>query len=146
MITRLKDPEELIRRVAELRGIPPENMAKKIGVDDGKGSLKVTLTVYDPKDLIPTGKHVIRATKEEYIIKKSKHKDTGANKVIILSVVNDVKESDQILRVIFAKAKLNSIAKTLIAGDLKVYNILLAMSNNASINLCGFCKTPINRL
>ena len=85
-------------------------------------SLKVTLTVYDPDDLIPTGKRVIRA-KEDDIVKNVKHKNTGANKVIILGVVNNVKESDHNLRVIFAKAKLNSIAKSLIAGDLKVYNL-----------------------
>ena len=42
---------------------------------------------------------------------------------------------------IFAKAKLNNVAKSLIAGDLKVYNLLLAMSNNASTHPCGFCKS-----
>ena len=71
----------------------------------------------------------------------SKHKNTGANKVIILGVVSNVKESDFNLRVIFEKAKINSIAHSLIAGDLKVYNILLAMSNNASKYPCGFCKS-----
>ena len=51
-----------------------------------------------------------------------------------------VKESDHNLRVMFGKANINSIAHSLIAGDLKAYNLLLAMTNNASKFPCGFCK------
>ena len=79
------DPEELIRRIAAMRGIPQENIGKKIGCDDGKGSLKVTLTTYDPDEQIPTGEHVTRATKESQIVDNLKYKNTGSNKVIILA-------------------------------------------------------------
>ena len=57
-----------------------------MGIDDGKGSLKKTLTVYDPKDVIPIGDHVKRARDEKDIVNNEKNKDTGANKEIILSV------------------------------------------------------------
>jgi len=104
---------------------------------------KATLTVYDPTDVIPIGKHVRkpRAKREEDIVKNEKYVNTSANKVIVLAVVNDVKESDYNLRQIFEKNKINEMSDSLITGDLKVYNILLAMSNNSSTYPCGFCKS-----
>ena len=46
------DQEELIKRIAMLRKLPVHMIGKKIGMDDGKGSLKLTLTVYDPDDVM----------------------------------------------------------------------------------------------
>ena len=59
----------------------------------------------------------------------NKTKDTGANKVIILAVVNNIKESDFNCRVLIEIASVNNILEYVVTGYLKIYNILVAISN-----------------
>ena len=63
------DLKELIRRIASFRDIDMEDAKIKAGFDDGKSKLILTLTVYDPNDVVPTGPFVKkkRATKPEDI-------------------------------------------------------------------------------
>ena len=44
------DVVELIARLAELRGLDPLDLVEKVGVDCGKGFLKVVLSMYNPLD------------------------------------------------------------------------------------------------
>ena len=47
------DSNELLERIAMLRGKELKDLVQKAGFDDGKSFLKLTMTIYDPEDIIP---------------------------------------------------------------------------------------------
>ena len=72
-----------------LRDKDLKDLVQKAGFDDGKSFLKLTMTLYDPEDIIPCdGTFVKRASKPEHILAGQNNKDTGVNILGIVVTVN----------------------------------------------------------
>ena len=135
------DSNELLERIAMLRGKELKDLVQKAGFDDGKSFLKLTMTIYDPEDIIPCdGNFVKRASKPEHILAGQKYKDTGVNKIIILGIVEKTPESYINCKLILDKAQIHETSY-IMTGDLKIYLIILHLTSSSSRHPCPFCLT-----
>ena len=135
--------EEFIEFLAMLRGKNFTDMTEKIGMDMGKGKLKLTLTMYDEDDVIPVESHS-RVTREDGIGGGHVYRDLGGRKVIILAAVPDIPENYENCQTIFEKVQLKKILYRF-AGDIKIYKIVGGMMSGNSKHPCPYCETPRNK-
>ena len=81
-----------VETLAHLRGYNFTDMVEKVGMDSGKGHLRMVLTLYDEEDLLhlSTGS---RVTRQEGIGSGCQYKLTGRKKIMILATTPKVPES-----------------------------------------------------
>ena len=127
-----------VETLAYLRGYNFTDMVEKVGMDSGKGHLRLVLTLYDEEDLLDfsTGS---RVTRQEGIGSSCHYKLTGRKKIMILASVPKVPESYVNCSIIMNKVNINSLAYKF-TGDLKIMNILAGLMSASSKCPCVYCE------
>ena len=120
--------------VSEIEAIRERSLTGKIGVDVGKGSLKVTLTLFD-EWAASAGSGKSRVTRASGISERDRSL-TGGRKVLLLAVAPDVQESYDNIKSIFGElGEMNFM----VTGDLKVYNMITGIMGGTAKCPCVYC-------
>ena len=119
----VKDTSDIILHIIQERGLDPHRAVVKIAVDSGQSMLKCVLNVFDPEETYSTS---------------TVHEDSGVKRSIILSLVEDVSESNFNLRKLLDPLKLNDVDYK-IAFDLKAGNALFGLSSHSGKYSCLWC-------
>ena len=126
----LKDPAKFIERVITERGLEKEKVMVQVGLDSGQGSFKFVVSIfqtdYDPEVTL-TAKEGLGSWL------------TGANRLLVMALAEDLQEMYQNLRTIVTKLKLNEIQCSL-ACDLKLMNVILGISSHSGKHACPYCE------
>ena len=93
-----------------MRDLDYENCTKKVGIDGGKGFLKIVLSLFDDENPGNEG-----AGSKSY---------TGGRKVIPLVIAPNVSETYGNIKIMLDLIKFKLLDNYLVTGDLKVLNIL----------------------
>ena len=144
-----------IELVAFLRNSNFQDLAEKVGIDSGvnlvlaviviliclisgKGHLKMTLTLYDPENLLPAT-DTSRISRKDGIGSGSSYRMTGVRKILLLAITPKVNESYHNVRVLLEKVKINELLYKF-TGDLKLYNIVAGIMSASSLCPCVYCE------
>ena len=124
----LKDPVGFIDHVIQERGLDKEKVMVRIGLDGGQGSFKVVASVfetdYDP-EITFSGKE----TPDSRL--------TGANRLLIMAIAEDIQELYYNLQIIVDKLQLDKV-KCCIACDFKLINAYIRISTHSSKHACPY--------
>ena len=126
-----------VETLAYLRGYNFTDMAQKIGMDSGKGHLRMVLTMYDDEDLLHTTKD--RVTRAEGIGSGSSYRLTGRRRIMILASAPKVPENYFNCSIFINKVNINSLVFTF-TGDLKLYNIIGGLMSSSCRCPCIYCE------
>ena len=132
--------EDFVEFLSALRGENFTDLAQKIGVDSGKGFLKVTLTLYNEEEVIPLNNNNQRVKRSGGIGSNTSYRDLGSKKVIILAAMSGVPETYNNCKVIFDKLQLSTLLFKF-AGDFKIFNIIGGLMSCSSSHPCCYCET-----
>lgn len=118
------------------------NVHRKVGIDGGRGSLKVTLSIQSCQS--------DNQNNEENNDRKSLNgltntKDSSVKKIFLLGLIPAVPELYANVLKLWNILKLNDILDT-VATDLKLTNILFGLMSHASSFPCSWCEAPSNQL
>ena len=113
------DPNCLLDFVDNERG--KTEMVRKVGLDGGKGFLKMMCSSISIDDLQPTKKS--RVTKADGIV-GSDQKQCSGEKIVPLAVAPDVPETYHNIKILLKLCNLEQL-DLVFTGDLKIYNIML---------------------
>ena len=138
------DLDEFIARILFLRDDENLNNEDKLGFDDGKGILKLTLSLYDPEDRIPlqpdTNTRTLRSGSNSSV---SKFKNSGVNKIFLLAASPKTPESYANCKVVLDRVLTGNV-KYHFAADLKMANICLGIMSHASTHPFPYCEGTKN--
>lgn len=127
-----------VETVAYLRGYNFTDMAHKIGMDSGKGHLRMVLTMYDEEDILPNNNKE-RVTRAEGIGAGTSYRLTGRKKIMILASAPKVPENYNNCAIFINKVNISSLVYTF-TGDLKLYNIIGGLMASSSKCPCIYCE------
>ena len=136
------DINGFIDKVCEMRSIARESQTNILAMDEGKGSLKLTLTLTDLNVEHTDDDEKKRTSHKDGIIKASEgnFKEYSVRKNFLLAIVFNVPETYSNIEVIFSKTKINEIHDSyLFSGDLKLLNIVCGLGTHSSKYPCVFC-------
>ncbi len=137
-ITICHNIEGFIISVSTQRGYCWQDMDYIIGVDDGKGILKITLTMIPKSN---SGESNNEDTTENHPEASERYnemfKDEGVKKVMVLASVAGVPETYENIRKLFSFVHLDRIIYQL-SQDLKMINICCGMTSHSSKYPCPF--------
>ena len=131
------DVDSFIEDVAALRNKTVQDLCDKVGLDCGQGQLLMTLTMYDPGDLLP-GKEQVRNTRKSGIGHSVRFKEIGVKKVMILACAPKVPENVFNTQVFIEKVGLHRLPYTF-TGDLKLLNIVAGIMSGSAKHPCVYC-------
>jgi len=92
-----------VRKVSVARALDDDKLHKKIGIDSGKGSLKVTLSLFSDEDVTDKSK-------------KKGFSNTGHKRVLVLAAVPKVNESYSNIKILLNLIKLKLLDNYWITG------------------------------
>ena len=127
-----------VRELADLRGFSVSDLVLKIGIDGGKGFLKMILTMYDPSDVLNNAKHS-RITRESGIGSGQEYSMLGRKKIMILAISPNTPENYTNLQIFYDMVGVNQVPYTQ-TGDFKALNIMLGLMSCASVCGCCYCE------
>ena len=119
--------KELLCRVQKSREDAPDYY--RLGLDSGRGSLKMTISVMDTKKDVMTG------------IKLS-----GVKRILVIAVAIACSETYEVIKYLFNITNVEEALdgkKWFISSDLKMDNILCGIGSHASSYPCHMCEWPI---
>ena len=121
----VKDPEKFVNFIAEKRNIDKKDLVVRTSLDGGGGSFKVVANIFKmpEADEKPEG--------------KKGDLDTGANKLIVLGLVENMQERYENVRQLLELLQLNKIKENFCVMDLKV-NKLYFPFNTSIYFICCF--------
>ena len=128
----MKDVPGFVEHVLAERGLDKENddILVRVGLDGGQGFFKVIVSIfkanYDPE--------ITFSIEEEPGSRLS-----GANRLQVLAIAEDIQEHYENLRIIVNKLQLNNIDKVT-ACDLKLINVLIGISSHSGKFACPYCE------
>lgn len=123
------DVKALIQFILTVRSLSLADVFFKIGADGGGGSFKITLSIVEKNQRNEKG-----------------GKDTGVKKLLLLAVVPGITEKyTNIAKVWSTLLKLNEL-EAVVAGDLKIVNLLLGLMGHSSSHPCPYCCTSKSKL
>ena len=131
-----------VHEIAKLRGVNLADLVLKVGLDGGKGHLKMILTVYDPSCLLVNMGGGSRVTRELGIGSGEEYSLLGRKKIMILACSPNTPENYTNLQIFYDMVGINQLAYKQ-TGDMKALNILLGMM--ACSSLCGCCYCDAKR-
>ena len=138
------DTQEFIDRIMFLRGDDSPSNIDKLGFDDGKEILKLTLSVYDPDDKIPTSSlSSSRVTRSRGITVGSEYLNSGVNKTFLLAAAPKTPETYDNCKIFLGKTECCDISFHF-AADLKMSNICLGIMSHDSLHPCAYCEGTKN--
>lgn len=119
------DVPELINRIKRSRPTAGDDFLVKIGIDGGRSFLKITLSVISPQTEHLAG---------------NDFKDGGVKKLFIIALSPNLAEKyDNISPIWTELLKLHEL-EYLVAGDLKIINIIIGIMAHSSKNPCPYCE------
>ena len=127
-----------VETLAYLRGFNFTDMAQKIGMDSGKGHLRMVLTMYDEEDIIPVNNKP-RITRMDGIGAGTSYRLTGRRKIMILASAPKVPENHHNCSIFIDKVNINSLVYKF-TGDLKLYNIVGGLMSGSAKHPCIYCE------
>ena len=98
-----------VSELAQLRGFSVSDLSLKVGVDGGKGHLKMILTMYEPDRVLDNRVTRNRVTREAGIGSGEHYSLLGRKKVMILAIAPDTPENYAILWSTFLNIKNPSV-------------------------------------
>lgn len=136
------DVDAFVKCIIHERNLNCNETSIKLGLDGGKGSLKVTLNL-TTKEKDNLNSPLKKSTRYSYAqgIQSRSFQDTGVKKLFILAIVEEVKETYENLKALLDELELEKIEhfSTL---DLKCLNIICGLENPASASFpCPYCDT-----
>ena len=139
------DISEFVSRVLLLRGDDDMSTYDKVGFDDGKSVLKLTLSIYDPEDkLMAYAKPHSRTLRSDGIGTGQCFLNSGANKIFIPAAAPKVPENYQNCKIFLEKVLTENFSYHF-AADLKMTNICLGIMTHAALHPCPYCEGTKNR-
>ena len=133
---------EFVNKLIELRMFNSGDIKLKVGVDKGRGHLKMVLSLYNP-DEVGKAKEGGRVTKQMGIGSGDDYSLIGKKKIMILAIVPEVPENYHNLQLLYDLTKINSVSYQQ-TGDLKAINILLGLMACSSACGCCYCGAQRN--
>lgn len=137
------DISEFIDRVLFLRGDDDLSNEDKVGFDDGKSVLKLTLSVYDPEERIAMQGRT-KVLRSEGIGVGHNFLKSGVNKTFILAAAPKVPETYQNCKVFLEKVLTENV-NFHFAADMKMTNICLGIMTHAALHPCPYCEGTKNK-
>ena len=140
------DISEFISRIRFLCGDDDMSTDDKVGFDDGKSVLKLTLSLYDPEDRLQFNNTQAssRVLRSHGIGAGQKFIKSGVNKIFILAAAPKVLETYGNCK-IFLDRVLTENVKYHFAADLKMTNICLGIMTHAALHPCPYCEGTKNK-
>ena len=132
------DITRFVETLASIRGYNFTDMAQKIGMDSGKGHLRMVLTLYDEDDLLPSNIKQ-RSVRAGGIGSGTNYRLTGRKKIMIVASAPGVPETYKNCALIIDKVKINTLLYTF-TGDLKLYNIVGGLMSSSCKCPCIYCE------
>jgi G:T-mismatch repair DNA endonuclease (very short patch repair protein) len=136
-----KNVTEFLDRILLLRGTDGFLNEDKIGFDDGKEVLKLTLSIFDPNNSLPL--EPLRVTRSKGITQGHKFSAGGVNKSFILAAAPKTPESYNNCKIFLERTNAKDI-QFHFAADLKMINICLGIMSHASLHPCPYCEGTKN--
>ena len=134
------DLDGFIEKICEYRNIHKFETKYKLGIDKGKKRLKVTLTMYEPGDTIPTKSK--RRSYSDSPGGAERFKFTGIKKSFIIAIANKTPETYSNCKKIFDFLDINNMPSYVVSADMKLHNIMLGLQSHSSAHPCGYCLQP----
>ena len=127
-IIHVLDIEKIIFEILEYRKYNLNNHIIRIGIDGGGSMLKFTMNV------INTDPEITEKQLNDF-------NDSGVIKILILAVVESVKECYENLKNVFDCFQGLNRVKYHICSDLKLLNLVLGLQSSSSKHPCPYCQT-----
>ena len=118
------DPEELIYKVIHDHHMDPSNTEIKIGADDGQGIFKICVQILSKENGEPS---------------KTKFKEGGVHKLLILLAVPDIQELYSNLKILLQELRLEAMDFS-VTSDLKIVLLLLGKDSGSCRHACIYCE------
>ena len=133
---------DFVSELMDLRKLGPGDAKLKVGLDKGRGHLKMVLSMYNPDDVMKM-KSEGRVTMKSGIGSGDNHSLIGKKKIMILAIVPDIPENYHNLQILYDLTKINSVSYQQ-TGDLKALNILLGLMSSSAACGCCYCEAQRN--
>ncbi|KAJ8688207.1 hypothetical protein QAD02_024002 [Eretmocerus hayati] len=137
------DIDGLIKYIKEKRDV--DNVLLKIGVDGGRGSLKICLSIQDSSDDSLAQSADLRVKKSKLGAKSKRFLDSGVKKLFLIGIVESCQENYENISKLWSLIGINKIDGKY-AVDLKIANILAGIGSHSSTYPCTWCFAPKNEL
>jgi hypothetical protein len=124
---------DFIRELMDLREMAAGDFKLKVGLDKGRGHLKMILSMYNPDEVFRC-KGGGRITMKKGIGSGDDYSLIGKRKIMILATVPDIPENYHNLQILYDLTSVNKLCYQQ-TGDLKAINILLGLMSCCSV--CG---------
>ena len=136
------DVDSLVKFIIDERGLAIHDTRVRLGLDGGKGSLKITLNILT-KQAEDLNSPIKKATRYSYAqgSQSRKFQDSGVKKLIIIAIIENVTESYDNIKLLLDELDLEKIEhfSTL---DLKALNIICGIESPGAASFpCPFCET-----
>lgn len=117
-----------------------DNVHVKIGIDGGRGFLKLTLSLQ-----CTSATDTTQSDNKSNGLESKKYKDSGVKKIFILGIVPSAPENHNNVSKMWETVNVNGSLDT-IATDLKMANILFGLMSHSSSFPCTWCEAPAGQL
>ena len=132
--------KRFLELVAHKREKVLDECSVKIGGDTGKGWLKITASIFQPKPASNNQKHKKRRTRDDGISGGVRFEETGQRMILLLAIVKGVSESKANLEQIFDLLNLTGLKFT-ITGDFKFLMPWFGLLGCSSVHPCLYCNS-----
>ena len=129
-----------VHEVARLRGLHVGDLVYKVGLDGGKGHLKMVLSMYDPDRVLDNLGGGGRVSRDLGIGSGGDYSLLGRKKVMLLAISPDIPENYRNLQTIYDLVGVSKLPFKQ-TGDLKAINIMLGIMSCSSSCGCCYCQT-----
>ena len=138
------DVPALVLFLMQERLLNEDDVIIKIGLDGGRGFIKVCLSVHDPKEdqeLEEEMSNLNSPRKKKLKKKKATRtfKNNGVKKVMIIGLVEDVPEKYENIQKLLELLDLDEIEASY-AVDMKLQNTMGGMQSHAATHPCVYCE------
>ena len=128
-----------IKELLNLRSLRADDVQVKVGLDGGKGHLKLILSLYEPDNLQVNKRGHSRVTRDLGIGCGPDFSLLGRKKIMILATTPDTPENYFNLQFIYDTVGVNQVNYKQ-TGDFKALNILLGLMSCSSLCGCPYCE------
>ena len=127
------DVSQLVLSLLESRGLEQTKTDAKLGLDKGRGSLKLTLSLMEKEERMKTG----RQTYADGVGGK-KHTSGSTYKLMVLALLYDTPETYETVKIMMEKLQFENFPAT-ITSDIKMLLLLIGKSGGNLSHGCVFC-------
>ena len=127
-----------VQEILQLRDLDISDVVLKIGLDGGKGHLKMILTIFDPNNVLKVDQGG-RVTREYGIGSGQDDSLLGRKKIFILAISPQTPENYKNLQLFYDMVGVNKLEYKQ-TGDFKALNILTGLMSCSSLCGCCFCE------